>query len=130
MVRVQSGISPTVTSALVAAVKSSGALGPWNGAWAFALKVLPLAHPQASPNASHICMALFPFAFVALFCVFFLLHFVFAVKPQRGGGLSYVTLSRGCFSLRVKWQRGERASSIMARKYMRRIWGSSAAHLR
>jgi hypothetical protein len=39
MVRVQSGISPSVASALVAAVKSSGALGPWNGAWAFALKV-------------------------------------------------------------------------------------------
>ena len=39
MVRVQSGANPNVASALIASVKSSGALGPWNGAWAFALKV-------------------------------------------------------------------------------------------
>ncbi len=39
MVRVQSGVSPSVASALAAAVKSAGPLAPWNGAWAFALKV-------------------------------------------------------------------------------------------
>jgi hypothetical protein len=54
MVRVQSGISPSVASALVAAVTSSGALGPWNGAWAFALKV---------STASHILHCVVPFAF-------------------------------------------------------------------
>jgi hypothetical protein len=43
MVRVQSGMSPSVASALTAAVKSAGALGPWNGAWAFALKVCRVA---------------------------------------------------------------------------------------
>lgn len=39
MVRVQSGASSNVASALIAAVKSAGPLAPWNGAWAFALKV-------------------------------------------------------------------------------------------
>jgi hypothetical protein len=107
MVRVQSGISPSVASALVAAVKSSGALGPWNGAWAFALKV---------STASRILHRVVLFAF-----------YFFAVKRAVW---RLVTLSRGCSSLRVKWQRGGRASSIMARKYMRRIWDSSAARLR
>jgi hypothetical protein len=39
-------------------------------------------------------------------------------------------LCRECFSLPAKWQRGERANSILARKYMSRICSSSAALLR
>jgi hypothetical protein len=58
MVRVQSGASPSIGSALVAAVKCSGALGPWNGAWTFALKVCAVfasqSHFACLPHAGNV----------------------------------------------------------------------------
>jgi hypothetical protein len=43
---------------------------------------------------------------------------------------SFFMLRRECFSLLAKWQRGELANSILARKYMSRMCSSSAALLR